>query len=283
MHSLLITIFSIIGQNRRFSFNKILLNLCKTLAISALIIFISFIFLANIWNPKASKFFFFPQNKWLISQTLNSTPPTNITHIVFGISGSMKSWTQRKNYIESWWKPNVTRGYLFLDKNPTLEFFPWPSSSPPFKVSEDTTKFQVFKKHVAPSVIRIARAILETFRAEDGNKNVRWYVMGDDDTIFFVDNLVRVLGSYDHTKYFYIGGISECTKSNYDFSFEMAFGGGGFVLSRPLAAALVANLDYCIERYWYMTVSDQILQSCIADIGVSLTPEKGFHQVIIML
>ena len=29
-------------------------------------------------------------------------------------------------------------------------------------------------------------------------KNVRWFVMGDEDTFFVPDNLVKVLQKYDH-------------------------------------------------------------------------------------
>ncbi|KAI3823475.1 hypothetical protein L1987_04913 [Smallanthus sonchifolius] len=59
----------------------------------------------------------------------------------------------------------------------------------------------------------------------------------------------------------------------------MAFGGAGFALSYPLAEALVANLDRCLETYPFYFVSDQILSACIADLGVPLTSEKGFHQI----
>lgn len=104
--------------------------------------------------------------------------------------------------------------------------------------------------------------------------------MADDDTIFFLDNLVEVLGRYDHNKYFYIGSNSECVASNFDHSYGMAFGGAGFALSYPLAQVLVKNLDVCIKTYPTLYGSDHILQSCIADLGVSLTQEKGFHQVI---
>lgn len=102
----------------------------------------------------------------------------------------------------------------------------------------------------------------------------------DDDTVVFVDNLVDVLSKYDHWKYFYIGANSESIASNVFNSFEMAFGGGGYVLSYPLVEALVKNLDVCIERYPSLYGSDHVVQSCVADLGVSLTLEKGFHQVI---
>ncbi|KAK4368457.1 hypothetical protein RND71_012249 [Anisodus tanguticus] len=38
--------------------------------------------------------------------------------------------------------------------------------------------------------------------------NVRWYIFGDDDTFFFVDNLVKTLEKYDHNEWYYIGSNS---------------------------------------------------------------------------
>ncbi|XP_057508565.1 uncharacterized protein LOC130791452 [Actinidia eriantha] len=119
--------------------------------------------------------------------------------------------------------------------------------------------------------------IVEAFRAE--NNSVRWYIMMDDDTIIFVDNLVDVLAKYDHRKFFYIGANSECISSNMFNSFEMAFGGAGYALSYPLVEVLVKNFEVCIERYPTLYGSDHVLQSCVADLGVSLTQEKGFHQI----
>lgn len=107
----------------------------------------------------------------------------------------------------------------------------------------------------------------------------RWYVIADDDTVLFVDNLVKTLNKYDHTKYFYIGMRSESMVSNSLNSFEMGFGGAGYALSYPLAKAVANNMDLCIKRYPALFGSDHILQSCISDLGVSLTQEKGFHQI----
>ncbi|KAI3830044.1 hypothetical protein L1987_04176 [Smallanthus sonchifolius] len=119
--------------------------------------------------------------------------------------------------------------------------------------------------------------IEETFKAE--NKGVRWYVMGDDDTIFFLDNLVEVLKKYDHNGYYYVGMNAESIISNSQFSYGMGFGGAGFAFSYPLANILVKNLDVCLKRYQDLHGSDHILQSCVADLGVSLTQVKGFHQI----
>ncbi|KAL9238747.1 hypothetical protein vseg_013128 [Gypsophila vaccaria] len=123
----------------------------------------------------------------------------------------------------------------------------------------------------------MVRVIVETFR--EVNKGVRWYVMVDDDTILFVSNLVEVLRRYDHRKYVYVGENSEAVQSNVDNSFEMAFGGAGYAISYPLAEALVKNMDVCIKRYPFVYGSDHLMQSCVSDLGVSLTHHKGFHQI----
>lgn len=64
--------------------------------------------------------------------------PTNMSHLVFGIGGSVKTWNERRHYCELWWKKNVTRGFVWLEEKPE---FPWPESSPPYRISEDTSKF----------------------------------------------------------------------------------------------------------------------------------------------
>ncbi|CAD6232316.1 unnamed protein product [Miscanthus lutarioriparius] len=51
-------------------------------------------------------------------------------------------------------------------------------------------------------------AIVNGTAGEDGGE-VRWFVMGDDDTVFFPDNLVTVLRKYDHEEMYYVGAPSE--------------------------------------------------------------------------
>ncbi|KAA8549317.1 hypothetical protein F0562_001001 [Nyssa sinensis] len=275
MSSVIASKFREIQQRVMFLSDKLTGRLCKSLAISGLVLYLIYIFLSN--NPccQSPTLFIKSRHKW--APYANTNPPTNISHLVFGIAGSSNTWRNKKWFIESWWRPNITRGYLFLDRPPT-ELLPWPPSSPPFRVSEDNSRYKEYNKHAMPHAIRMVRVIEETFKAEH-NGSVRWYVMADDDTVFLVDNLVEVLARYDHRKYFYIGMNSECIVSNFGNSFEMAFGGAGYALSYPLVEALAKNLDLCIKRYPTLYGSDHILQSCIADLGVSLTQEKGFHQI----
>ncbi|GLT74854.1 hypothetical protein SLA2020_466210 [Shorea laevis] len=261
--------------------NLSLVMLCKSVAISGLVLFFFYTFLPGFPSKDASNLFGQFELNWSASSIRSSSPvnsPTNISHIMFVLVGSLRTWKHRKPYIEAWWRPNQTRGNIFLDFPPSPELLPWPSSSPPFIVNEDVAKLRVFQKLRSPIQVRLFRSILEAFRLKQ-NKDVRWYVMVDDDSLVFVDNLVEVLSKYDHTEYHYIGTNSECIKSNFDFSFDMGFGGAGYALSYPLVEALAPTIDQCIERYPYLMVSDYLCSSCLADLGVHLTQEKGFHQI----
>ncbi|GAV80000.1 DUF604 domain-containing protein [Cephalotus follicularis] len=255
-------------------------TLCKSIAITSLSLILIYAF-SNYNHPYGnySSYLSMPfELKWTASNSPNNTnSPTNISHIMFVIVSSLSTWKHRKAYVDAWWRENVTRGNLFFDEAPNGDFHPWPSSSPPFQVNEDIRKLKIYPKLVSPIQVRIYRSIWDTFKL--GAKDVRWYVMLDDDSLLFVDNLVEVLSKYDHTKYHYLGTNSECVKSNFDFSFEMGFGGAGYALSYSLVEAVAPRIDACIERYPYLHVSDQLSSSCLADLRVDLTLNKGFHQV----
>ncbi|KAJ1381064.1 hypothetical protein SESBI_45506 [Sesbania bispinosa] len=216
------------------------------------------------------------------TQFQHSLPPftkeeaINISHLVFGIGGSANIWQKRRYYTELWWRPNATRGFLWLEQEiPATET--WPQTLPPYKISGNTTSFKYTCQYGTRSQIRLARILKETF--EVGLQNVRWFVMGDDDTVFFPENLVTVLAKYDHNEMYYIGGNSESVEQDVIHSYAMAYGGGGFAVSYALAAEVVKNLDGCIDRYANLYGSDQKIQGCIGEIGVPITKELGFHQV----
>ncbi|CAH1434572.1 unnamed protein product [Lactuca virosa] len=207
-------------------------------------------------------------------------PPdtTNISHLVFGLVGSTNAWHHRKSYIESWWRPNITRGYLYLDTAPTDDLLPWSEASPPFRISDNiTTLFEESRHNGEPVMVRLIHAVIEIFR--DEREDVRWYIMGDDDSIFFVDNLVDVLSKYDHTKYIYIGGHSESIAPNEILSYDMGFGGAGLIMSYPLAKMVQKNIEDCVRRYPQLKCADQTLMNCVNDFGVTLTAHQGLHQM----
>lgn len=203
--------------------------------------------------------------------------PTNISHIVFGIGGSARTWKDRKHYSQLWWKPNITRGFVWLDEEPEPNSTsPSPAgASPPYLVS--SSDWKKFKFTNSQSAVRISRVVVDSFQV--GLPNVRWFVMGDDDTVFFTENLVTVLAKYDHRQMYYIGGSSESVEQNVMHAYDMAFGGGGFAISYPLAEELVRVMDGCLNRYFNLYGSDQRVWACVGELGVSLTTERGFHQI----
>ncbi|KAK7324777.1 hypothetical protein VNO77_28611 [Canavalia gladiata] len=207
--------------------------------------------------------------------------PTTVDHLVFGIASSGNSWPNRKEYTKLWWnlKSNKRmRGCVFVDSLPDKENSNNDYSLPPLCVSEDTSQFlYTYKPGGLRSAIRVARVVKETVALN--HSGVRWYLFGDDDTIFFPENLVKILSKYDHRLWYYVGSHSEIYEASQVFGFGMAFGGGGFAISSSLAQVLAKVFDSCIERYAHLYGSDARVYSCITELGVGLTHEPGFHQV----
>ncbi|KAJ4825303.1 hypothetical protein Tsubulata_042015 [Turnera subulata] len=205
-------------------------------------------------------------------------PPTEelrVEHIVFGIAGSSQLWERRKEFVRLWWRGEKgMRGHVWLEEQVGKE--EWDQSLPKIMISEDTSRFRYTNPTGHPSGLRIARIVLESFRL--GLPDVRWFVLGDDDTIFDVDNLVGVLSKYDPSHMLYVGSPSESHSANTYFSHNMAYGGGGIAISYPLARALSSILDHCIDTYHNFYGSDDRLHACISELGVPLTREPGFHQ-----
>jgi hypothetical protein len=202
--------------------------------------------------------------------------PTSLSHIVFGIGGAARKWSRRRGYVELWWRPEQMRGHVWLDEEPAG---PWPAAtSPPYRVSANMSRFG---RRAAAT--RMARIVADSFAAVAAEKNdgteVRWFVMGDDDTIFFPDNLVTVLRKYDHEQAYYVGAPSESVGQDLKHSYGMAFGGGGFAVSYAAAAELAGVMDGCLDRYRHLLESDERVHACLSELGIPLTREPGFHQV----
>lgn len=262
-------IFHFTNKTQYYSTNKFI-NLIIISCFSLIIYFICSIFLA-------------PNNHFHTSISLQnnlSSSQTNLDHVVFGIASNELSWSKRKEYVKLWWKPKRMRGCVFLEK--MIHFSSNDTngdeySLPQICISENTSNFRYTHKGGTPSAIRVARVVLETVRLN--YTNVRWFVFGDDDTIFFQENLVKTLSKYDHRFWYYIGTNSESFMQNKFFSYEMAFGGAGFAISYPLAKVLAKVFDSCIERYPHLYGSDGRIHACLSELGVGLTREPGFHQV----
>ncbi|CAN4104822.1 unnamed protein product [Withania somnifera] len=106
----------------------------------------------------------------------NFSSQTNLDHAVFGIASNELSWSKRKEYVKLWWKPNRMRVSL-----------------PPICISEDTSNFRYTHRGGTPSAIRVSHFVLETVQLN--HSDVRWFVFGDEDTVFFPENLMDFRGN----------------------------------------------------------------------------------------
>lgn len=128
---------------------------------------------------------------------------------------------------------------------------------------------------------RIPRMYTATWEAAPSH--IRWFVSADDDTYFFIENLLDTLSQYDSALPWYLGDWSEDLQSLNWYS-RMGYGGGGIAVSRPVMAALnepgsALSLSQCLVRNAQAATGDEKLSRCIADLGVPLTRQPGFHQV----
>ncbi|KAF8105404.1 hypothetical protein N665_0158s0085 [Sinapis alba] len=213
-----------------------------------------------------------PRNRSLWEET--SRLDLSLNHLMFGIAGSSQLWERRKELVRLWWKPSQMRGHVWLEEQVSPE--EGDDSLPPIIVSEDSSRFRYTNPTGHPSGLRISRIAMESFRLS--LPAVRWFILGDDDTIFNVNNLLAVLSKYDPSEMVYVGNPSESHSANSYFSHNMAFGGGGIAISYPLAEALSRIHDDCIDRYPKLYGSDDRLHACITELGVPLSKEPGFHQ-----
>ena len=204
--------------------------------------------------------------------------PTDLRHLAFGIASNSEAWPSQKEYVRTWWKPDRMRGCVFVDRNPRDN----DTSLPRICVSEDTSRFRYTYRNGDRSAIRVARIVSEMVALNMSEEEVRWFVFGDDDTVFVPENLAKTLSKYDHTMRYYVGTYSEIYEQNEHFGFGMAFGGAGFAMSYPMAKVLAKVFDSCRERYTHLYGSDSRVYSCITELGVQLTHEPGFHQVMLL-
>ena len=121
---------------------------------------------------------------------------------------------------------------------------------PIVKVFEDINNFSYTNPTSHPSSIKIARIVKEAFKLDV--LDVRWFVMGDDDIMFAVDNLLQVLRKYDSSELYYIGNPLESHSSNAYLATKCTL----LVVASPS----IAHLQGPYQTYW-MNVWSGILFS----------------------
>ncbi|KAJ3244571.1 hypothetical protein HDU78_010781 [Chytriomyces hyalinus] len=128
----------------------------------------------------------------------------------------------------------------------------------------------------------------------DANKNVpgfkklfetypdaHWYMMIDDDTYIFLDNLMEHLSTVDHETPIYAGRANAfigCDNvQHHGDGPAFAHGGSGIVISNAAMKLLIGNYDDCMQRYSSCWAGDVRVGLCFRDLKVRITTHIGFN------
>lgn len=112
------------------------------------------------------------------------------------------------------------------------------------------------------------------------NKNFEWLAMGDDDTIWFIENLFFLINQFNSSNLIYLGNISDNNSSIQRHGKYYAYGGAGILLSKSLVSLLANYSDVCYKKYSFSFGGDEILGKCIRRmLKVNLTLDEHLHQM----
>lgn len=107
----------------------------------------------------------------------------------------------------------------------------------------------------------------------------QWLALCDDDTLWFVGNLLHLLEEYNASELIYLGNISDRLESVQYHGDHFAYGGSGILLSRPLHRLLVRSWDQCHRNYSSLYGGDEMVGQCVVEVlKVNLTRNPHFHQ-----
>ena len=186
----------------------------------------------------------------------------NVSEVAFGVLTSQRYVTTRLHSQQQTWLRQVRHAAFYSeavdDTVPTIPLEP--------PANEELVGGGAWKNF--PALIDLHKR----FPA------AKWVFFHDDDTYVFVSNLLRTLSKYDADANFYLG-LYWTPREDMEWrevKIAYASGGAGYAISRGLMRRLAAVMPACHANYtrW---AGDIRVGKCIADLGVRITPEVGFH------
>ena len=210
---------------------------------------------------------------------LGDEADTIANDIVFGIISSVATASKRLGLLRFWWMPGA-RGCLSLDQKVSARSM----GALPSGLEVCDTPLGIKSKewyHRGVKHRGIHRGALLPLITYQRFPGASWYVCGDDDTLFNKLALAQWLTNFDPGEPWYIGGRSESLNARRDFGWDMAFGGGGIVITGSFLRDAGGSLLRCFDvAPWSVAPGgDWILHRCLNRLGVPLTPSGGMHQL----
>ncbi|ORZ41091.1 hypothetical protein BCR44DRAFT_51938 [Catenaria anguillulae PL171] len=244
------------------------------------------------WSAPIAPLSTWPRRKWdPASNATASSSPLDLSHLQFGVSGNAKAFDRIALASQTWGRnPNVQWTVFWTeaddpngmhgDHSYLLDGFKALTGRYPVVMRGDPA-------HPDRTMNRKWFKML-SFLYERSPKETKWFVMGDDDTVWFPRVLLASLQALpvDPLKEsLYLGDLSEAHKAVKTFGKTMAFGGGGAVISRALAQRIHLRHRWCLDELPDHH-GDGLLRTCIEKVtamdgqgNVTLTRMPIFNQI----
>ena len=203
--------------------------------------------------------------------------PANASHVIFGISTYIK---RMEDSI-----PHLQRSLAHTSARLIVLVVEFGEDTPSRKaMAALETRLRGFG--ISATVIGAPKGSSMPFRYfsltkllyEERNSETQWISLLDDDTFLpSMHSLVDTLGSYDASKEWYLGALSEDWWSIMVYGM-MSFGGGGTFLSIPLAAQINAYYDTCLAESTAYQGDIKVFECITSHTTTKLQPLIGLHQ-----
>ncbi|KAJ5983601.1 hypothetical protein N7481_005700 [Penicillium waksmanii] len=195
------------------------------------------------------------------------------SHIDFGVATTVSRLNESLDQFQHWAGYTRTRIFALIEPDETKK------GVQEVKIKAENLGINLFITESADDYLHRYFALVSLLE-QNMREQTKWACIIDDDTFFLsMPALVDALAKYDHTKPYYIGGVSEGLPQIAVFGI-IAFGGAGVFLSRPLLNDLAVVYDDCQQMTF---TGDRRIANCIYKYTTThLTIDHRLHQLDLM-
>ena len=218
-----------------------------------------------------------------------SEPPTDASHIMFGISTTLKHLDQSIPQLLRW-LPN-TKAQLFVIAVTSASF--GHTQGTVFATATEKEALQSKMRHLGMDVTIVDPlerndtfaerqfSLVKLLHSQAG-EDIRWISLIDEDTFIpSMPALNAMLGKYDAQQQYYIGALSENWTAVAQHGL-MASAGAGIFISRPLSQILFDHYETC-KHSSSSNAGDIRIMECVYQFTTTkLTNERRLHQVDVL-
>lgn len=226
------------------------------------------------------------KNPLILDVPTYSTQPPDASHIIFGISTTLKRLEQSIPQLLRW-LPN-TQARLFVVVVVSEDFDDIEKTVFATSAEKQALQSKMRGLHMDVTIVDPLEkrdsfsekyfSLVKLLHSKADDKTL-WLSTIDDDTFIpSISALVAILSKYDPSDQYYVGALSENWSAVTRYGL-MAFGGAGVFISRPLGQVLYDNHDVCKETSGSSAGDIRIMECIYQFTSIKLTNERDLHQI----